>query len=76
MGGVLRDTKFLAPDTMKNATFHHFKLPTNETDIIDYVLVNDKVKPLVYRVITEGIDGKFVSDHYPVYADVVMNSAG
>jgi len=70
MGGVLRDTKFLAPDTMKNATFHHFELPTNETDIIDYVLVNDKVKPLVYRVLTEGIDGKFVSDHYPVYADV------
>jgi endonuclease/exonuclease/phosphatase family metal-dependent hydrolase len=72
MGGVLRDTKFLAPDTMKNATFHHFSLPTVDTNIIDYVLVNDKVTPLVYRVITEGIDGKFVSDHYPVYADVVL----
>ncbi len=76
MSGTLRDTKFLTPDTMKNATFHHFKLPTVETDIIDYVLVNNKVKPLVYRVITEGIDGKFVSDHYPVYADVDLISAG
>lgn len=74
MSGVLRDTKFLAPDTMKNATFHHFEVLTDEVGVIDYVLVNDRVKPLVYRVVTEGIDGKFVSDHYPVYADVEINS--
>lgn len=70
MGGVLRDAKHLAPDTMKSATFHAFKLPGDESSVIDYVLVNSKVKPLVYRVVTEGIDGKVVSDHHPVYADV------
>ena len=71
--GTLHDTKFLAPDTMKNATFHHFALPTDERNVIDYVLANDKATPLVYRVVTEGIDGKFVSDHYPVYSDVVLD---
>lgn len=70
VGGVLHDTKYLAPDTMKNATFHSFELPGDENSVIDYVLVNDKIKPLVYHVVTEGIDGKIVSDHHPVYADV------
>ncbi|MEI6578070.1 MAG: endonuclease/exonuclease/phosphatase family protein [Eubacteriales bacterium] len=73
-GGVLFDTKFLAPDTMKNATIHHFTLPTDPSSVIDYVLVNSKVTPLVYRVIIEGIDGKFVSDHYPLYTDVILNT--
>lgn len=72
MGGVLRDTKFLAPDTMKSATFHHFNVPHEGFGIIDYVLANDRVKPLVYRVVTDGVDGRFVSDHYPLYADVEM----
>jgi len=75
MGGVLRDTKFLAPDTMNSATFHHFSVPAEGVGVIDYVLANDRVKPHVYRVVTEGIDGKFVSDHYPVYADVVLIKA-
>jgi endonuclease/exonuclease/phosphatase family metal-dependent hydrolase len=74
-GGVLHDTKFLAPDTMKNATYHHYTLPTDPKNVIDYVLGNDKVTPLVYRVITEGIDGKFVSDHYPIYSDLLINPA-
>lgn len=71
--GVLHDTKFLAPDTMQNATYHHYTLPTDPKNVIDYVLANDKANPLVYRVVTEGIDGKFVSDHYPVYSDLTFN---
>lgn len=70
ISGVLHDTKHLAPDTMQSPTYHAFKSPADEKNVIDFVLVNDKVKPLVYRVVTEGINGKFVSDHYPVYADV------
>lgn len=72
--GVLHDTKFLAPDTMQNATYHHYTLPTDPKNVLDYVLGNDKVTPLVYRVVTEGIDGKFVSDHYPIYSDMLLNA--
>ena len=72
-GGVLRDAKFLAPDTMHSDTFHHFRVPSGSVGVIDYVLVSGRVKPLVYRVVTEGVDGRFVSDHFPVYADVEID---
>ena len=41
-------------------------------DVIDYVMINDGFKALTYRVVNEGIDGRFVSDHYPIYADIVI----
>lgn len=69
-GGDLRDTKHHAPDTMSGGTFHNFSFPAPEHRVIDYILVNDGFTPLVYRIVTEGIDGKPVSDHYPVYADL------
>ncbi len=72
MSGTLRDTKHLAPDTMDSRTFHNYKTDPDVGGVIDFVLVNDKVKPLVYRVVTEEIDGRLPSDHYPVYADVEL----
>lgn len=68
--GILLDTKHHAPSTMSGGTFHNFNFPAKEHRVIDYVLVNDGFTPLVYRIVTEGIDGKPVSDHYPVYADL------
>jgi endonuclease/exonuclease/phosphatase family metal-dependent hydrolase len=71
----LRDTKFLAPDTMSKTTYNGFNPPESQTQIIiDFVLVNSQMTPLVYRVVTEGIDGRTVSDHYPVYADVLIDT--
>ncbi len=73
--GTLHDSKFLAPDTMSNTTYNGFNPPESQTKIIiDFVLVNSLVTPLVYRVVTQGIDGRMVSDHYPVYADVLINA--
>lgn len=73
--GTLQDSKFLAPDTMSNTTYNGFNPPESQTKIIiDFVLVNSLVTPLVYRVVTQGIDGRMVSDHYPVYADVLINA--
>lgn len=70
--GVLNDTKYLAPDTMNYCTYHDTKPEKHEKDVIDYVMINDKFEAVSYKVVTEGIDGRFVSDHYPVYADVVI----
>lgn len=70
----LHDSKFLAPDTMSNTTYNAFNPPTEQIKIIiDFILVNSRVTPLVYRVVTAGIDGRFVSDHYPVYSDMLIN---
>jgi endonuclease/exonuclease/phosphatase family metal-dependent hydrolase len=45
-------------------------------NIIDFIFVNEAVTPLTYRVITEGIDGRLPSDHYLLYADVVLTPRG
>lgn len=70
--GVLRDTKFDAPDTMSYCTYHDTKPERHSDDIIDYVMINDNFDTVAYRVVTEGVDGRFVSDHYPIYADIVI----
>ena len=70
--GVLYDTKFSAPDTMNYCTYHDTKPNKHKDDVIDYVMINNKFSAVSYRVVTEGIDGRFVSDHYPVYADIVV----
>ena len=70
--GVLKDTKFIAPDTMDYCTYHDTKPTQHDGDIIDYVMINDKFDATVYKVVTEGIDGRYVSDHYPIYADLIL----
>ena len=70
--GVLKDTKKLAPDTMDYCTYHDTKPEKHTDDVIDYVMINDNFEAVSYKVVTEGIDGRFVSDHYPVYADIIM----
>jgi endonuclease/exonuclease/phosphatase family metal-dependent hydrolase len=72
--GVLQDTKFVAPDTMDHATFHDFSATVDPTKIIDFIFTNSSMTPLVYKVVTEGIDGEPVSDHYPVYSDMVLSA--
>ena len=67
--GVLSDTKKSAEDTMDYLTYHDRK-PLFTQSILDYVMINDKFDANVYRVVTAGIDGRYVSDHFPVYADI------
>ena len=70
--GILKDTKFIAPDTMDYCTYHDTKPTQHDGDVIDYVMINDKFDATVYKVVTEGIDGRYVSDHYPIYADLIL----
>ncbi len=70
--GYFRDTKFVAPDSMSYCTYHDTKPDMHKDDVIDYVMINDGFDALTYRVVTEGIDGRYVSDHYPIYADIVI----
>jgi endonuclease/exonuclease/phosphatase family metal-dependent hydrolase len=74
VAGTLHDSKFLAPDSISHATYNDFQPTSDPQNIIDFILVNNKVTPLVYRVVSAGIDGKMVSDHYPVYSDMLINA--
>lgn len=69
---ILWDTKYIAKDTMDFLTFHNMKPSENEGRVIDFVMINQWCGVVSYKVVTAGIDGKFVSDHYPVYADIVL----
>ncbi len=64
------DTKYLAPDTMDYCTYHDTKPNAHKDDIIDYVMINEGFDAVSYKVVTEGVDGRFVSDHYPIYSDI------
>ena len=66
----LKDTKYLASDTMDYLTYHDTKPSKNGEWIIDYVMVNDNFDALSYKVVTAGIEERYVSDHFPVYADI------
>ncbi len=68
--GILVDTKYSAEDTMDYLTFHDLAPSEHDKHIIDYVMINDKFDAEVYKVVTAGIESKYVSDHFPVYADV------
>lgn len=70
--GVLRDTKFDTANTMDYCTYHDTKPQNHKGDVIDYVMINEHFDTTAYRVVTEGIDGRFVSDHYPIYADLII----
>ncbi len=71
--GFFRDAKYIAPHTMSCCTYHDAEPEKHENEVIDYVMVNDKWTVFEYRVMTEGIDGRFVSDHYPIYAELDIN---
>ena len=70
--GVLRDTKFATTNTMDYCTYHDTKPQSHKDDVIDYVMINEHFDAASYRVVTEGVDGRFVSDHYPIYADLII----
>jgi len=69
------DAKFLAPDTMTGTTFNNFNPDAYRDRLpIDFIFCSEKVTPLVYKIVNEGIGGRIVSDHYPVMADVEIGA--
>ena len=59
---------------MHHATFHNFMPAGMQGDtILDYIFVSKNIRSLLYRVETQGVDGRAVSDHYPIYADLILN---
>ncbi len=68
------DTKYMAldKDETSKCTFHDTTPKEHEGCVIDYIMVNGNWEVKKYRVMTEGIDGRFVSDHYPIYSLIDM----
>ena len=68
----LVNTRYAAADSIGYGTFHACSPETHENHFIDFVLCSEDVQALTYRTVTAGVDGRFVSDHFPIYADVAI----
>ncbi len=66
----LRDTQDLASDTMYGKTYHGYNGGEEGTPI-DFIFVNDRITEVSkYKIIRDTYNGKYSSDHYPIYADM------
>lgn len=71
--GGLTDTQDMAEYTMTGKTYHAYKGGSDGTPI-DFVCVNEKITEVkTYKIIRDMYDGKYTSDHYPVFSDMVIN---
>ena len=67
----LNDTRIASGFDGKCSTFHGYGHYRDEEDvIIDYCFVSEKFTVKSYQVATDKVDGKYVSDHYPVIAEI------
>lgn len=65
-----RDAQDAAQNTMDGYTFHGLE-ETDPPQHIDYIFVNDLIPTVVtYKLVEDTIDGKYPSDHYPIYVDI------
>ena len=66
------DTQDVAPDTMTGKTYHGYN-GGEEGLPIDFVMINSKITDAkTYKIIRDTIDGQYISDHYPIYSDMVF----
>ena len=50
-------------------TFHGYGKSTKNS-IIDYCFIDDKIKPIKSKRVDTLVDGKYLSDHYPIYFEL------
>ncbi|MEQ1509535.1 MAG: endonuclease/exonuclease/phosphatase family protein [Sphingopyxis sp.] len=53
-------------------TFNAFRLQPDNAPTIDHILVGDSILVRRYAVIAQNIDGRMISDHYPVLTDLEL----
>lgn len=68
----LGSARRLAEDSVSYGTFHDVSPETHADSEIDFILCSGDIQVKTYRTVTAGIDGRFVSDHFPIYADIVI----
>lgn len=64
-------TKPFGPD----GTFNGFEFHKPVTRRIDYIFVSEKIKTKKHAVLSDSQDCKYPSDHFPVYAELLISRA-
>ncbi|MFC2160585.1 endonuclease/exonuclease/phosphatase family protein [Acidobacteriota bacterium] len=73
-GSKLEDTRILSQTGHYGGTqtFNGFKPDLRPNNIIDFIFVRNTGPVLSHGIFADRWDGQFVSDHYPVYAQVII----
>lgn len=67
---IFKDTKYTAENVFAYNTYHD-RFPEKHSDwVIDYCFANEGFEAINYGVVTESPSKYYVSDHFPVYADL------
>ena len=69
---VISDSKYVAEESDKGATFHNYGRNLFGRKPIDFIFVTEDVKVSRYKIIDEQIAGMFLSDHYGLCADITI----
>lgn len=70
--GELSDVSKLAENADSGCTMHDYTGRTEGTPI-DFICVNEQISSVkTYKIIRDTYDGQYVSDHYPICADVIF----
>ncbi len=71
---IFRDSRQASetPPFGPTCTFNDFKLQPERKDTIDHIFVGPQVVVERYAVIAQNVDGRMLSDHYPVLADLQL----
>lgn len=70
VNGGLWDTQEKAKETMDGKTYHDYE-GGEEGLPIDFIFTNEKITEILkYKIVRDRYNGKYSSDHYPIYADM------
>ena len=70
MTQTLSDARLNAEEKQEYGTFHGTHPETHADYYIDCILTGSGTQVKSYRTVTVGVNGRFVSDHFPIYADL------
>ena len=73
--GHLTDTKEISaePHYGPTGTFNGFKSKEQSDQPIDYIFIKKKIQVLKHATLSQSWQGRFSSDHFPVYAVLGLN---
>lgn len=72
IGGELKDSKYLAKETMSGNTFNGFGDFDPQGLPIDFLFVSEGIEVSKYHIITDRDSDVICSDHFPVYIEMKL----
>lgn len=72
ISGNLKDTQDMAEITMSGKTYHAYN-GGEDGEPIDFICVNEKITSVKeYRIVRDMYGDTYLSDHYPIFADIII----